>query len=147
MLTSNASYDLIPADLFEQLFVDLLLDDRYLDFIKKDRVSGSVMQYRLLRYNLIFTKNLFNHVKHKVTARLIKQGGDFKAEAEREMKFYLDKIYERERIMRHHTIAAKSQPSDLPPKNEADNELMDQVKSVLESCILDDLSVHFPAIA
>ena len=30
MLTCNASYDQIPKDLFEKLFVDLLLDEKYL---------------------------------------------------------------------------------------------------------------------
>lgn len=95
-----------------------------------------MMQYRLLRYNLIFTKNLINYVQDKF-------GKQNETQVAAELNKLLGKVYERERILRAHSINSKTQPSNLPSKSRADSLLMAKVKGLLQECI-QELSCHFP---
>jgi hypothetical protein len=68
----NSSNDTIPQDLFEKFFVDALLHDDSLKKIEDcEGIYLTLMLYRILRYNLIFKKNVFNYAKKQAAARTI----------------------------------------------------------------------------
>lgn len=122
IMTTNATYDEIPDVIFEKLFIDVILTDRFYKFMEDEEFElypyTTVMMRRLLRYNLTYKKNIYNYAKKVVSKRMMADKHlNFDTQVKLEMKLLLDKVYERERIMKYKTksyLALKLDPYHHP---------------------------------
>ena len=111
----NTTRDTIPQDIFDNFVVGVLLHDDTLPKLEQTTGIGLPLAlYRILRYNLIFKKNVYSYAKKQAAAKTMDGNTqDFKTLMHSEMKQLLDKIYLRERLMSYKVNMARAHAEAL----------------------------------